>query len=284
MQTIYDEPFADSSNIPTFLICELARRHVTVALGGDGADELLGGYTFWARQFFEVAPPPAAAHSPRTDVKWLMRRLARWLASCRQTQTVAGSPLIRRYSQGFRNYFTLEERQSLGISVDSGHLIDYSGYQRNKVSDMLRFDTDLYLPGDILVKTDRASMANGLELRAPFLDVDLASFCLSLPDSLKVDADREKLLLRHAYEPMWTSEIRGRPKQGFGGPIASWLRAPVMSALKRDVLGDRKQRIFSVLDFDGVQNFVERDTQQTWSLLVLALWMEGHLCSLPAKS
>jgi asparagine synthase (glutamine-hydrolysing) len=114
--------------------------------------------------------------------------------------------------------------------------------------------------------------------------VDLASFCLSLPDNLKVDANREKLLLRQAYEPMWTPEIRGRSKQGFGGPMTAWLQTPAMFAMKQDVLGDRRQRIFSVLDFDGVQTFVERDTQQTWSLLVLAIWMEEHGCSLPARS
>lgn len=261
MQTIYDEPFADSSNIPTFLICELARQHVTVALGGDGADELLGGYLFWARQFLE---PPSLPEM--------------------QSSNSAGSPLVRRYSQGFRNYFTLEEQKSLGIFADSDHLTDCSRYRRNTVDDMLRFDTDLYLPGDILVKTDRASMANSLELRSPFLDVDLASFCLSLPDNLKVDADREKLLLRRAYEQMWTPEVSNRSKQGFGGPMNAWLRTPAMTVLKRDVLGDRTQKIFSVLDFDGVQNYVERNTQQTWSLLVLALWMEGHSCSLPAKS
>jgi asparagine synthase (glutamine-hydrolysing) len=282
MQTIYDEPFGDSSNIPTFLICELARRHVTVALGGDAADELLGGYLFWARQFLDT-PPSATRHSPPPEMKSLMRRLAGWLGR-QQAETPACSPLVRRYSDGFRNYFTIEEQHRLGLSVESNHLMDYSRYQRNTVGDMLRFDTDLYLPGDILVKTDRASMASSLELRAPFLDVDLASFCLSLPDNLKVDANREKLLLRQAYEPMWTPEIRGRSKQGFGGPMTAWLQTPAMFAMKQDVLGDRRQRIFSVLDFDGVQTFVERDTQQTWSLLVLAIWMEEHGCSLPARS
>jgi asparagine synthase (glutamine-hydrolysing) len=285
MQTIYDEPFGDSSSIPTFLICELARRHVAVALGGDAADELLGGYVFWTRQFLDAPPSEVVPRSSPSESKSLMQRLARWLSRRQQAeQPPAGSPLVRRYSDGFRNYFTIEEQHRLGISVESNHLMDYSRYQRNTVDDMLRFDTDLYLPGDILVKTDRASMANSLELRAPFLDVDLASFCLSLPDILKVDADREKLLLRQAYQPMWTPEIRGRSKQGFGGPMAVWLQTPAMSVMKRDVLGDRRQRIFSVLDFDGVQTFVERNTQQTWSLLVLAIWMEEHLCSLPAKS
>jgi asparagine synthase (glutamine-hydrolysing) len=284
MQTIYDEPFGDSSNIPTFLLCELARRHVTVALGGDAADELLGGYLFWARPFLDATPSAVARPSPPPPMKSLMQKLVHWVGRRQQAESTAGSPLVRRYSEGFRNYFTIEELHRLGLSVEDGHLVDYSRYGRNTVGDMLRFDTDLYLPGDILVKTDRASMANSLELRAPFLDVDLASFCLSLPDNLKVDADREKLLLREAYEPMWTPEIRIRSKQGFGGPMTAWLQTPAMDAMKRDVLGDRKQRIFSVLNFDGVQSFVERNTQQTWSLLVLAIWMEEHVCSLPAKS
>ena len=276
MQTIYDEPFADSSSIPTFLVCELARQHVTVAVGGDGADELLGGYVFWARQFLEPPSPP--------EMQSMMQRVSRWLGRRWGPNTPAGSPTVRRYSQGFRNYFTLLEQKSLGLSPGCDELIDYTRYRRDTVDDMLRFDTDLYLPGDILVKTDRASMANSLELRTPFLDVDLASFCLSVPDILKVDSDREKLLLRQAYAPMWTPEVRARSKQGFGAPMTAWLRTPGMSALKRDILGDRAQKVFSVLDFDGVQNYVERNTQQTWSLLVLALWMEGHSCSLPAKS
>jgi asparagine synthase (glutamine-hydrolysing) len=276
MQTIYDEPFADSSNIPTFLVCELARQHVTVALGGDGADELLGGYVFWARQFLVPASLP--------EMQSVMQRLSRWFGQRWRPNTPVGSPTVRRYSQGFRHYFTLQEQNSLGIAAENNDLIDFSRYRRNTVDDMLRFDADLYLPGDILVKTDRASMANSLELRTPFLDVDMASFCLSLPERLKVDSEREKILLRQAYAPLWTPEVCARSKQGFGAPMTAWLQTPGMSALKRDVLGDRAQKIFSVLDFDGVQSFVERNTQQTWSLLVLALWMGGHTCSLPPRS
>ena len=280
MQMVYDEPFADSSNIPTFLICELARQHVTVALGGDGADELLGGYVFWARDFLKSMKPAPAGPSLEYIVQRAMRKLANWLGY-RTSKVTAGSALVHRYSHEFRNYFSRAERQQLGLANRDDHWIDYSRYHNNTISDMLRFDTDIYLPGDILTKTDRASMANSLELRAPFLDLDLASFCLSLPDNLKVNSEHEKLLLRHAYESVWTPEIRSRSKQGFDSPMARWLTIPAVSDLKHDVLGDRNQRIFNVLNFDEVQNFVDTNTQQTWSLLVLALWMERHACEIP---
>ncbi len=279
MQLIYDEPLGDSSVIPTFLICQMARQHVTVALGGDGADELLGGYVCWSRDFLKSAPDALAARD-LTSIKLAMRRLACRLG--RPEPGLAGSSLVRRYALGSRYYFSPSELRTLGLTQDTDRLIDYSRYSRGTVDDMLRFDLETYLPGDILVKTDRAAMASGLELRAPFLDVDVATFCLSLPEELKVDAEREKLLLRHAYESRWTPEVRRKPKQGFGGPMSAWLEAPALGALKRDLLHNRSQRIFSLLDFNAVQSYVERNTQQTWSLLVLALWMEGHACAIPA--
>jgi asparagine synthase (glutamine-hydrolysing) len=258
MQTIYDEPFGDSSAIPTFLICELARKQVTVVLGGDGADELLGGYLFWSRHILDSQDDAPKAPG-------------------------AGSPLVHRYAQEFRNTFPAEERRGLGVHASADHLIDYARYRQGTPDDMLRFDTELYLPGDVLVKTDRAAMANGLELRAPFLDVDVASFCLSLPDALKVDDQQEKLLLRRAYGHAWTPDVRSRRKQGFGGPRQAWLRRPTMQRLKHAALCERGRRIFSLLDYDAVQDYVAQDTQQTWSLLVLSLWLETHACSLPAN-
>jgi len=134
----------------------------------------------------------------------------------------------------------------------------------------------------VLVKTDRASMAHGLELRAPFLDLDLASFCLSVPDHLKVDAHQEKLLLRQAYQQDWTDAVRQRSKQGFGGPMAVWLQQPAMQALKHDLLGNRAHPVYDLLDPAAVQPFLAQDNQQTWSLLVLALWLEEHRWSTSA--
>jgi asparagine synthase (glutamine-hydrolysing) len=259
--------------VPTYLICEEARRHVTVALGGDGADELLGGYMCWARHCLSPLPGSKDEKPSLT----LMQQLARWLAPA----PVSGSPLVRRYAEECRIYFTDPEQQSLGLVGGFQSPTDFSRYSRDRIDDLLRYDTDHYLPGDVLVKTDRASMAHGLELRAPFLDVELASFCMSLPDTLKVDKQREKLLLREAYGDCWVPEVKDRPKQGFGGPMESWLKQPEMRDLKRDLLGNRQEPLFGLLDFDRVQTYTDRDDQKTWSLLILALWMRKHRCALP---
>jgi asparagine synthase (glutamine-hydrolysing) len=275
MQDVYDEPFGDSSNIPTFLICERARRSATVVLGGDGADELLGGYVAWSRYLLNGNLAPGSEVAPPRQ-----RGVWRWFGGGAQADQ--GSALAHRYGREFRSCFSSAERTSLGFTDDIDRLVDYRRYRTGTTSDMMRFDADLYLPGDILVKTDRASMAHGLELRAPFLDIDVASFCLSLPDMLKVDGQQEKLLLRRAYESTWTPEIRGRAKQGFGGPMPQWLRSAPLRDLKRDYLGDRNQAIFGLLDFESAQLYTDRDTQQTWTLLVLALWLAKHPCSLPS--
>jgi asparagine synthase (glutamine-hydrolysing) len=144
------------------------------------------------------------------------------------------------------------------------------------LDDVLRLDLQCYLPGDILVKIDRASMANGLELRAPFLDVDFATFCISLPSRLKINAEGDKLILREAYADCWPPSLQNRGKQGFGAPVEKWLRQPSVYELKRSMLDDRQRKIFDVLSFEGTRFLVEQDNQKTWTLLMLALWMENH--------
>lgn len=286
MQTVYDEPFGDSSNIPTYLLCQQARQQVTVALGGDGADELLGGYMVWAREYLAPAGPGAmpgpggegaASQGARP---WVQRQ---WQRFSRRPMPQPGSALVRRYASGFRVCFSPQAQQAMGLVPADDDLRDCARYTQDALSDLLHFDAEHYLPGDVLVKTDRASMAHGLELRAPMLDLDLASFCLSLPDRLKVDQHQEKLLLRHAYGSSWTPQVRALSKQGFGSPMATWLARPETAALKNEVLGDRHHRLYDVLDFDAVQPFVALDNQQTWSLLVLALWLARHPCALSAN-
>jgi asparagine synthase (glutamine-hydrolysing) len=135
-------------------------------------------------------------------------------------------------------------------------------------------DLSDYMPGDILVKTDRASMAHGLELRAPFLDVDFASFCISLPSRLKITAQQDKWILRRCYSEDWPQSIRARDKCGFGAPVHHWLKQDGVVNLKRRILDNPSHSLFSLIPFKGSRQFVGKDNYQTWILLMLGLWLE----------
>jgi asparagine synthase (glutamine-hydrolysing) len=132
------------------------------------------------------------------------------------------------------------------------------------------------MPGDILVKTDRASMANGLELRAPFLDYELAEFCISLPDSYKVSMSESKILLREAYREKWPDSIKKRGKQGFGAPVTEWLGFSDVEKLKEKYLKNKTLKIFSLLSYTEVQKYYSENSYKTWILLNLSIWMESH--------
>jgi asparagine synthase (glutamine-hydrolysing) len=260
LPAVYDEPFGDSSAVPTLLLSRATRRHVKVALTGDGADELLGGYLFWARRYLAQTGVrlPAVLGGPGPS-RLPLRRNA----------------LARAYV-GFRSYVGAPELQALGLAPDDQAERAASRHASGQLADVLRVDLEGYLPGDILVKTDRASMSAGLELRSPFLDRDVAEFCLSLPDELKVDDRQEKLVLRRALEATWDPSVRTREKQGFGGPFATWLGGPEVAGLVADTLGRPSSRVFDLVDPAGVQPLAAGTGQATWNLLMLALWAEVH--------
>lgn len=141
----------------------------------------------------------------------------------------------------------------------------------------LYFDLQCYLPGDILVKVDRAAMAHGLETRAPFLDRDLVEFALSLPANLKVMDDQTKVLLKHACSEYWPSDVRSRNKQGFGAPYTVWLGLPEVQTLIAGVFGDGSE-LRRLLPGLRVKQRKWR-TYQTWVLLTLGLWLQRHAVS-----
>lgn len=283
MQGVYDEPFADSSNIPTYLISKLASKHVKVALTGDGADELLGGYAGYA----------SLLHVP------MMNEASFWKRSLLGCLATIGSKLGLGHKDGYWNRAKAYEYSRGGLSVieararqnrffseeDLRHLmpeapfapiISHPSDRSLTVDDAMRFDLEQSMPGDILVKIDRAAMANSLELRAPFLDADFSAYCLSLPYRLKISDSQDKIILRKAYGEAWTESIRGRKKQGFGAPVHKWLRQPALIRLKKEYLCDPTRKIFEVLSFDACQRYAEKDTYQAWILLVLSVWMEQH--------
>lgn len=270
LAAVWDEPFGDSSALPTNQLCRFARERVKTVLTGDGADELLGGYLVWARGCLDEPPGVGTEVATRPGgPRRFVDRLRRRNGSARDG--AVGSQVARRYAS-FRQYFDAADLRGLGLPAIDASDVDVGDYRYGTADDISRFDLDHYLPGDILVKTDRASMAHGLEVRSPFLDVAVAEGCLALPSHHKVDATHEKLLLRRAFGDEWPEAVRQRRKQGFGAPMADWLALPEADELKRAHLGDPAAALFDLVDHDAVQPFVAANDQRTWNLLMLSIW------------
>jgi asparagine synthase (glutamine-hydrolysing) len=283
----WDEPFGDSSAVPTSQLCRFARERVTTVLTGDGADELLGGYAVWARDCLaddvddpvERSTPSARAEPSRAaGLRGWLRRSGRGRPSDLDAAVSAapepgGSSVARRYAS-FRQIFSADELRALGLPSLDGSLVDVSALRHGDVNDISRFDLDHYLPGDILVKTDRASMSHGLEVRSPFLDVAVAEGCLALPARHKVDATQEKLVLRRAFSTLWPERVRDRPKQGFGAPMADWLGLDDVRELTHAHLVDASSPLFDLVDAEAARSFADTDDQRTWNLLMLSLWWD----------
>lgn len=293
MQTVFDEPHADSADIPTYLLSRLARQQVTVALAGEGADELLGGYSYWYRPLFNMEttrrwPGPAAAlaHAAGRLCAAVGLRPSRWLAETREglcLRNVYRSALDGHYDRN--GYFSPAELDRLDLPP--AHADGPAGadtapaavrdLRRRDLADVLRADLLDFLPGDILVKTDRASMAHSLEIRAPFLDVDLASFCITLPTRLKITRREDKAVLRRAFESAWTPAIRRRAKQGFGAPVHDWLGRPGIRDLIATTLGSANHPLFGLVPRDFAGGVLGEGNQRAWTLLNLALWLEHRM-------
>lgn len=281
MTDIYDEPFGDTSNIPTFLVSGLAAKHVKVVLTGDGADELFGGYS-WSYPMLVRSEKLRGSY-----VKWiLLRTLSKVLLNKNRTLSLYSGAL--GLSSRWDDMYTRQFMQSVHISSGRrrqlwgdnvfGQLETYSPSSSLKPNSSvigsnrgLYFDLQSYLPGDILVKVDRAAMANSLETRAPFLDRDLAEFALSLPVGLKVSKWDTKIILQHACMKYWPDELRGRKKQGFGSPIGVWMKDIKVKELMENVFASNSA-LSSILP--GINKGSIKTEYEKWILLSLGLWLE----------
>ena len=286
MDSVYDEPLADSSTIPTYLISKLARQSLKVILSGDGADELFAGYHWWYRPLLQWQQD----RRPTLPEDLIIRVIARLTKRLHHPSEGAWQHRRAR-SQVRRDHASIiEAHAGKPVQFTDRELARmlpgrYPGYrsrtgfdwpEENDLNDALKYDLSTYLPGDILVKVDRASMAHGLELRAPFLDKDFVEFGISLPSRLKLDSQRDKIILRESYQAAWTDPIRARGKAGFGAPVTQWLRRPAMREYASSLLNDPGRRIFSLFSFDETRAVVAEGSQRTWILLVLAQWFENR--------
>jgi asparagine synthase (glutamine-hydrolysing) len=281
----YDEPFADSSAIPTMLVSEFTRRHVTVSLSGDGGDELFCGYPRydWVRQGAVVQGIPG----------FLRRPLASLLARIPVHKIQRGSESIL-YDDPAEMYFHtvgIFERRRIGeiipeVADDSG--LSYFRTFRDPraggiVERAMATDIRTYLVDDILAKVDRASMAYSLEARVPLLDHRVVEFAARLPMDLKIRGGETKFLLRQVLSRHVPKELIDRPKMGFGIPVNRWLRNELRPLLD-EYLGGERVRREGFLRPEGVDRVVRehlsgrRDHQyRLWALLVFAMWRERYL-------
>ena len=253
LATIYDEPFGDSSAIPTFRVCAMARENVTVALSGDGGDEVFAGYRRYRWHCFEervrrVVPASlrrpvfglAGALYPKLDwaprplrAKATLQELARdTVEAYFSSVSICGTALRRRL---FSPDLIREQQGYDGVEVLRSHMRRCDS--DDALSQVQYADLKTYLPGDILTKVDRASMASSLEVRVPLLDHTLVEWAAGLPSHLKLHGREGKHVFKTALEPHVSKKILYRPKQGFAVPLAAWFRGPVRRRLREALLG-----------------------------------------------
>jgi asparagine synthase (glutamine-hydrolysing) len=276
----YDEPLGDEAAFPMFLITEQARRHVTVALAGDGGDESFAGYERYVAAGLAGRVPsplaksgaaalrllPAARREPRSP----LFRAARFL-------DVAGTPAAERYTR-LMEVFPLELRRSLWIDSAQARPTLLVA-KRPGITGLQLLDLETYLPGDLLLKADLASMAHSLELRAPFLDHDVVALGLALPDSLKTRGREGKVALRRAFAAELPPEVLQRGKSGFGVPLGRWFRSDLRE-LAHDLLSNDRGwfRQDAVRRLLGEHESGRADHgHRLWCLLMLELWVREHV-------
>lgn len=251
LAAIYDEPFGDSSAIPTFQVCALARKHVTVALSGDGGDEAFAGYRRYLWHLREArlrAMMPGALRKPLFGFLGAVYPKLDWAPQFLRAKTTFKELALDDLEGFFLSVSATEDELRRSLFSQSLRN-DLQGYHASEVlrqhwdaaetKDPLKkaqyTDIKTWLPGDILVKVDRASMANSLEVRAPLLDPELVEWGVNLPANLKIDGGEKKAVLKKALEPDVPADLLYRPKQGFSVPIGEWFRGPLRERVRADL-------------------------------------------------
>jgi len=295
---LLDEPLGDASILPTAVLSRFARRHVTVALGGDGGDELFAGYPM--HQAHRVAPLarmlPRLAHraleagASRLPVSHanfsLGFRVRSFLRGAAEPEPANHALWMSSFSPtelgGLLEPAILEASAGTDAALDRFRAVWAQSEGAPRLARATHLDALTYLPNDILTKVDRASMAVALEVRAPFLARDVVEFAFSLPDAYRMRGLRGKRLLRDAVSDLLPDEVLRRPKKGFGMPVASWLNGPLRELL-HDLLAEDRLRAAGVFRAEAVSRLVREHGEgradhrkPLWTLLVFELWRQHH--------
>jgi asparagine synthase (glutamine-hydrolysing) len=287
---VFDEPLADSSALPTYLVSQLASQHVKVALSGEGGDELFAGYhTYVADSIAPWAGRPAAALGPLVErLPTSSARVSFDYKAKRFARGGALPPLERHHA--WKEIFSPDLRAELRAAPAPGRFDPVDVYRERyattagaqPIARLQDVDRSIYLVDDLLVKTDRASMAHSLETRVPFLDTAVTELALAVPTSRHLRGFQKKRLLRRAVAPLLPRRILHGRKRGFSIPAAAWLRGDLRE-FARDVLAPDTVRAQGLFRPEAVERlFAEHEagsadhSRQIWCLMTLGLWLERY--------
>jgi asparagine synthase (glutamine-hydrolysing) len=295
-----DEPFADSSAIAVYILSKETRKHATVALSGDGADELLGGYNKHEAMYRMLHPGfrenlvgslgglwKALPHSRNNPLFNKFRQLSRFSSGMRQDAR-------ERYWQ--LAGFTGEDESVKLLSASSIAQLDQQQFNNRKnellnsigagsMNEILLTDMRLVLPNDMLTKVDLMSMANSLEVRTPFLDYELVNFIFSLPDDFKINSSLRKRIAQDAFKDMLPSKLYNRPKKGFEVPLLKWFRKEMKSLITEDLLSKsfiEEQNIFNYTEVAKLKKQLFSSNPgdvhaRIWGLVVFQWWWKKYI-------
>ncbi|MBK5279112.1 MAG: asparagine synthase (glutamine-hydrolyzing) [Bacteroidia bacterium] len=295
-----DEPFADSSAINVYILSKETRKHATVALSGDGADELLAGYNKHSA-FYRIINS-----GWKENVVGSLLPLWRLLPKSRSNPFANKARQLQRFAEGMKlsakdRYWRwagfAKENQALELFSETSrqHFIqsEYDSFKsellntipdKETVNNILLTDLQFVLPNDMLTKVDLMSMANGLEVRVPFLDYEVVNFISSLPDEYKINTDLRKRILQDAYREILPAQLYNRPKKGFEVPLLKWFKKEMKSLIQDDLLSEKlikDQNIFNYSEIEKLKKNLYSSNPEDihariWGLIVFQWWWKKY--------
>ena len=280
---ILDQPFADSSIVPSYILANFARSHLTVALGGDGGDEIFGGYDrYLANRLLQKMGPIVRIGSPAIQFAAQATNRKRLGSKQITSSLLKNNSLSSRYMHLMSlakpdDLSRLLKPEILSLKGKTTFHDLFESKNLNSLDKMINFDLKSYLPGDLLVKADIASMSNSLELRSPMLDVNVVEWGLSLPDNFRIKGFETKRILKDVARSLVSAELIDRPKMGFAIPRAEWLRTD-MKNMMFDLLTDQTALNRGWFNSEEVKKVIRShidgkdEDKLIWPMLMLELW------------
>ncbi len=298
LASLYDEPYADSSAIPTYRVCELARKRVTVALSGDGGDENFAGYRRYRWHMYEQrlrALLPSPLRRPLFGLLGALYPKMDWAPKIFRAKSTLQA-VARESTRGYFHNFTIVPDGIRSRLFTSGFKNDLNGYHAFEVfsghesdapdhplSRVQYLDFKTYLPGDILTKVDRASMAHSLEVRVPILDHEFVDWVSGLPPEWKLRRGEGKHVFKQSLEPYLPKDLLYRPKMGFAVPLAKWFRGPLKERVRWALLGESMQGS-GIFDMRTLNELIDRHesgardhSAAIWALLMFESFLRNSV-------